>query len=257
MKKYGVNELSKLSGVTIRALHHYDTIGLLKPAERTEVGYRYYGEEELLRLQQILFYKELGFSLKEIESVLSSSDFDLVQALHEHKAHLSKKRKRIGVLLKTIDTTIEYITNNKINMKPERLYEGLPKEMGTSIRDEAIEKFGEEKVKRSEEELVKLNESDYSMLKEKLQGTTEELFKLQNQNHKSFEVQWLIKQHYEIIRKFWGTHKSSDNQAQMYTGLGRLYTTDERYTTMEGKPRPEFAEFLRKAMEHFTKYHLK
>lgn len=257
MKKYGVSALSKLSGITIRTLHHYDKIGLLQPTGRTEVGYRYYGEAELLQLQQILFYKELGFSLKEIESVLNNSDFDLVQALKEHKTQLSKKRKRIEVLLKTIDNTIEYITNTKLNMKPEKLYEGLPKEMGISIRDEAIEKFGAEKIKKSEEELLKLNASDYAKLKDKLQGTTEKLFKIRNQDHKSFEVQWLIKQHYEIIRKLWGTYDSLENQAEMYAGLGTLYVEDERYTTMEETPQPEFAEFLSRAMEHFAKHHLK
>ena len=91
MKQYGVKELSDLSGVTVRTLHHYDKIGLLKPLNRTEAGYRFYGEEELLRLQQILFYKELDFSLKEIADLLDDPDFELIQALQSHRSELEAR----------------------------------------------------------------------------------------------------------------------------------------------------------------------
>lgn len=80
MKEYSVKGLSKIAGVSVRTLHHYDKIGLLKPAIRTEARYRLYGENELLKLQQILFYKELDFSLNEIINILNDPDFDLMKA---------------------------------------------------------------------------------------------------------------------------------------------------------------------------------
>jgi len=146
MKQYGVKELSDLSGVTVRTLHHYDKIGLLKPLNRTEAGYRFYGEAELLRLQQILFYKELDFSLKEISDLLDDPDFDLIQALKSHRSALEDRRKRIAELLHTIDHTIKHLNTGEIMSKPEKLYEGLPKELGTTQRQEAIDAYGKEAV---------------------------------------------------------------------------------------------------------------
>lgn len=142
-------------------------------------------------------------------------------------------------------------------MEPKKLYEGLPKEMGTTIRQEAIEKYGLEAITKSEQELLQLGEADYVRLKEKLEKITLELFKLRNEEPKSTEVQWLIKQHYEIIRKFWGTETLEDKQADAYAGLGQTYVDDERFTVMENKPQPEFAQFLKLAMAHFAKRYLK
>mgnify|MGYP000865807544 FL=1 len=106
MKKYSAKGLSKLAGVSVRTLHHYDEIGLLKPAIRTEAKYRLYGENELLKLQQILFFKELDFSLKEIIDILDDPDFDLTVALESHKQALISKQERISVMLNTIEKTV-------------------------------------------------------------------------------------------------------------------------------------------------------
>src|SRR5436190_4424109 len=106
---YTVKKLSELSGVTIRTLYFYEEIGLLKPAYYGSNGYRYYEEKELLQLQQILFFKELGFTLKQIQKVVGKSDFDQLAALHSHKKALSKEWEKIGLLLKTIDKTINHL----------------------------------------------------------------------------------------------------------------------------------------------------
>src|SRR3989338_3525433 len=98
---YTVKKLSELSGVTIRTLHFYEEIGLLKPAYYGSNGYRYYEEKELLRLQQIMFFKELGFSLKQIQKVRERSDFDQLQALYSHKRALIQEKEKIGQLVKT------------------------------------------------------------------------------------------------------------------------------------------------------------
>src|SRR5688572_8269383 len=102
-KQYSVKQLAKLAGVSVRTLHLYDQLGLLKPAVRTEARYRLYGEPELLRLQQILFYKELGLPLQEIGEILDDPDFDLVKALGDHRKALQEQGKKIKVLLGTID----------------------------------------------------------------------------------------------------------------------------------------------------------
>jgi|GEM_PF-133861 len=124
MKQYTVNQLAKLSGVTIRTLRFYDEIGLLKPAFVAENGYRYYRENELLLLQQILFFRELGFELKQIQDILKQSDFDRQAALQSHKKTLKQEIKRLQTLLITIDKTINHLQGAKM-MSEKELFYGL------------------------------------------------------------------------------------------------------------------------------------
>lgn len=256
MKNYGVKELTKLSGVSVRTLHYYDKIGLLKPLNRTEAGYRFYGEKELLRLQQILFYKELDFPLKEIIELLDDPTFNLVAALENHKSALKARQKRISNLLVTIDHTIHQLKNGEIMSKPEKLYEGLPKEFGTTHRQKAMDKYGKETIEQSEKELLKLGKDGFKQLQVEFEKVTHELFLLHKEAPGSSKVQELIKQHYELIRKFWGTSHKKDKQGTAYAGLGQLYVSDERYTMVNGEAQPEFAFFLKEAMSHFAKNQL-
>src|SRR4026207_514156 len=99
---YTVKKLAKISGVTVRTLHFYDEVGLLKPAYYGSNGYRFYEEEQLLILQQILFYRELGFDLKQIQKGLGRTDFDKIEALTSHRKVLEKDLVRTRKLIKTI-----------------------------------------------------------------------------------------------------------------------------------------------------------
>ena len=247
-KNYRVKELTKMSGVSARTLHYYDQIGLLKPLNRTQGGYRCYGRQELLRLQQILFFKELDFPLKEIIELLDHPNFDLMKALHNHRTALKLRKKRIVKLLATIDKTIHQLNNQKMMSKPEMLYEGLSKEFGTSYRKEAMDKFGTDKVVGSEKELLSLGKEGFGMLKKELEQINAELFDHRHEKPESEPIQKLISQHYVIIRKFWGTSKLEDKQAEAYAGLGQLYVNDERYTMVDGIPQAEYAVFLQKAI---------
>ena len=103
---YTVKGLAKLSGVSVSMLHFYDEIGLLKPFSRGQNGYRYYGESELLTLQQILFYRELDIPLNEIGVLLKSQDFDNLQSLKKHKTVLLQTINHKQRLVQTIDQTI-------------------------------------------------------------------------------------------------------------------------------------------------------
>lgn len=107
-KAYTVKKMAEMSGVSVRTLHHYDNIGLFSPSYVGENGYRYYEEKDVLKLQQILFFRELGFKLKDISSI--GPNFDHVHALKVHREALLKKNQRLLQLVHTIDRTI-----NKIN----------------------------------------------------------------------------------------------------------------------------------------------
>ena len=90
-----MRRLAKLAGVSVRTLHHYDQIGLLRPSTRTAAGYRLYGEDDLARLQQVLFFKELDFRLADIQKILDSPSFDRAQALEEHRRLLERRVLRL------------------------------------------------------------------------------------------------------------------------------------------------------------------
>ena len=105
---YTVAKLAQLSGISVRTLHWYDEIGLLKPAYHGSNGYRYYEEEQLLTLQQILFFRELGFELKQIQKILGRTDFDQIVALRSHRQVLQKNLERTQKLIKTIDKTSKH-----------------------------------------------------------------------------------------------------------------------------------------------------
>jgi len=106
MKAYTISQLAKMAGVSVRTLRHYDQIGLLKPSSRTEAGYRLYERQDLLRLQQILFFRELDFPLSEIQDILDDPAFDQVQALEGHRRRLERRMARLTQLLRTLDKTL-------------------------------------------------------------------------------------------------------------------------------------------------------
>jgi DNA-binding transcriptional MerR regulator len=99
MKELTVKQLAAISGVTVRALHHYDEIGLLEPASVGANGYRYYGRKELLRLQRILFHRDLGVPLNAIAELLDLEGEDQIAVLRQHRGKLQAERERYAVLI--------------------------------------------------------------------------------------------------------------------------------------------------------------
>ena len=253
---YSVKQIARLAGVSVRTLHLYDKMGLLKPAIRTRAGYRQYGQAELLRLQQILFYRELDMPLKAIAEILNDPNFDLTKALASHKIALRVRRDRLSTLLKTIDKTIMNLKNKTMN-NAEELYEGMPKEQAASWRREAIDKWGEDTVRRSEKALLEMDKLDLDQLKADQKDIVHQLLLLNNKAPESDEVQEQIARHYANIRSFWGVSDPTDLKAETYKGLAELYVADERYTASDGKTDLEFASFMRKGMLYFAEHNLR
>ncbi|ANH81576.1 hypothetical protein A8C56_11855 [Niabella ginsenosidivorans] len=247
MKQLSVKELANAAGVTVRTLHVYDKTGLLKPAIRTDKKYRYYGQAELLRLQQILFYKELGLTLAEISSLLDTPDFDVIKALTGHKKALRKKQARIAKMIATIDKTILNL-KGKIKMTHKELYNGLPKEQALQWRKEALEKWPGQ-VKHSEKMLLNMSKAEFAELQDNFRQVNNRLALLSDEDPKSDPVQHEIRKHYQCILKFWGKSK---NIATAYKGLGSLYVSDNRYAMINGEGSLRFAQFLNEAMSYFA-----
>ena len=141
MKMLTVKQVAKISGVSVRALHHYDEIGLLKPASIGRNGYRYYGRDELLRLQQILLHRELDIPLGDIRALLDDPDFDQLEALRAQRDKLAAEARRYARLVRTIDRTIADL-NGESAMRNAELYKGISAEKQAEYEKWLIEKYG-------------------------------------------------------------------------------------------------------------------
>ena len=242
-RRYTVKELAGLAGVTVRTLHLYDKIGLLKPSVRTEKKYRLYGSEELFRLQQILFYKELDLPLRDIIDILDDPDFDLIKALEGHKSALMSKKKNISQMLATVEKTILNL-KGKIKMTHEELYAGLPKEKAAQWRKFAQEKWPGQ-VEHGEKMLLEMSKEEFIKLQEGFKTNMEALANLRHRSPESDEVHNEKAKHYHYIQQFWG---KCEIIGEGYKGLGQLYVDEPLYTTVGGKADENFAAFMRDAM---------
>src|SRR3984893_14914549 len=139
---YTVKQVAAMSGVSVRALHFYDETGLLKPPYDGANGYRFYEEPQLLTLQQILFYRELGFELKQIKRILGRADFEKLSALESHRKVLKKNLTRTRTLIETIDKTIQHLKGTK-KMKSEEMFVGFSVAAGKDRLGEHIKLGGE------------------------------------------------------------------------------------------------------------------
>jgi len=248
---YTVKKLSAISGVTVRTLHFYEEEGLLKPAYYGSNGYRYYEEKELLQLQQILFFKELGFSIKQIRKVVGRSDFDQLAALYSHRQGLEREREKIGQLLKTIDKTIKHIKGS-IKMEDKEIFEGL------TIVTKAT---GHESYFAAEE--IVLNNVKKQHVENQDKSYHQNISKIANDiNRKivdcmkkglkpdSDEVQRLIKSHHAFAEQFYTITK------EVYRALAQLNQEHPAFRAQLDAIHPKLAPFMAKAMKLFAEREL-
>ncbi len=150
--EYTVQKLGQLAKVSTRTLRYYDEIGILKPARINSSGYRIYGQAEVDRLQQILFYRELGVSLDRIKEIITDPSFDKAKALAEHRAQLLDKRRQLDLLIANVEKTIA-LTEGRATMTDKEKFEGFKQR----LIDENEKKYGKEireKIRRRYHELV-------------------------------------------------------------------------------------------------------
>lgn len=249
---YTVNKLAKLSGVSVRTLHFYDEIELLKPAYYGENNYRYYEEEQLLMLQQILFFRELGFSLGDIQRIISSDDFNRIEALESHRNVLRQNLDRTQNLLKTIDKTIAHL-KGEMKMKTEEFYYGFDSEKQKQFEKELVKKgvLSQEFVNECKEIRKDWSEEDKAnFLREGEEINRAFVVAIQKQlKASSNEVQALVRRQYAWITLHWTPTKEE------YIALGQLYQTPE-FKKFYDHHHPELLMFLVEAMKIFAEREL-
>lgn len=236
-----VKKLAAISGVSVRTLHFYDEAGLLKPAYYGANGYRFYEEPQLLRLQQILFYRELGFELKQIKRILDRGDFEKVEALKSHRQQLQQKLARTSRLIVTIDKTIEHLKGKK-KMKSEEMFIGFSPEEQARHERYLTDRFGDpvkEEITRSKAKVKNWTRADWEKSGGAFAQICRDLVMAMKEQHaeESPAVQAIIRRHYDWLRQFWQPNRQS------YAGYSQLLLDSElrqAYAVHDAKL-PEFA----------------
>jgi len=249
--EYTVQKLGQLAGISTRTLRFYDEIGILKPAKASSSGYRIYGQAEVNRLQQILFYKELGFCLESIKEIITAPSFNAAEALKEHREKLFEKRKRLDLLIANVEKTIA-LNEGRMAMTDKEKFKGFKKKLiddneqkyGKEIR----EKYGDDKINKSNEKLKNMTPEDYeevTRLGNEVTATLAEAFK-------TGDPATDIAQRAADLHKQWLTYFWSEYSKEAHAGLAQMYVDDQRFKVYYDEKQPGTAEFLRDAIHIYT-----
>ena len=243
--RYTVNKLATLAGISVRTLHYYDEIGLLKPSVVANNGYRYYEDRELIRLQQILFFRELEFSLDDIKRMLNRPDFSVIDALKDQKKLMRLKQKRLDGLIYSIDKTIRTMTS-KQKITDDELYDAFKDHDVKQYQDEVKERWGNtDAYKQSMKKVGKMTKKEMEQLKEDGKKHTAAIADAMDKGIASPEVQALIKKSHEGINFFY------DCSLEMFRNLGKMYVDDPRFAANYEKVRSGLAIFMRDAIAYY------
>lgn len=227
--RYTPSQLARLSGVSVRTLHHYDHIGLLVPA-RTTNGYRSYSPTDVARLQQILLMRDMGMDLANIAQMLDDPAYDQVASLRRHLKSLRERRAQIDVLIATVEKTIDSLEGDKTMTDKER-FEGLKREAieqnERTYGVEARERFGDNVIDAANERLLVLDETAWNDLS-KLEAAIKEQLRLAlaTGDASGAEADALVRMHARWVSAHWPEGSFS---LEAYRGLADGYLADQRF----------------------------
>ena len=243
--KLKINEVAKLTGISVRTLHYYDEIDLLHPSEVTEVGYRLYDEESLERLQQVLFFRELSFPLKEIKNILSNPAFDKHKALENHKKLLLLRRNRLNDLIYLVDNTLR----GEINMSFQEFDMSQIEDAQNKYAQEAKERWGSTDAYASSERKTKgYRPEDWARINAESEEIYSGFVANLEKEPSAPEVQKLVSDWQEYI-----TRNYYDCTKEILAGLGKMYVYDERFTENIDKHGKGLAAFISRAIAYYCK----
>lgn len=243
---YTVKAVAEMASVSIRALHHYDHIGLLRPAAVSPAGYRLYAEADLERLQQVLFFRELGFGLGEIKMIMSSPRYDRSAALREHRRLLLEKRQRLDKLIRSVERTIESMEGGN-TVSNREMFEGFDQKQIDAWTDEARERWGPENVDESLRRTAHYQKSDWEALYAEMGDLTSKIADGMDRGAADPAVQAQVGRWHRLIDE-----RFYECPLEVFRGLGDLYVTDPRFTATYEKVRPGLAAFMREAMHLYA-----
>ena len=252
--EYTIGEISKLSGVSKRALRYYEEYKLLIPSRLDSNGYRLYGKREIERLQHILFYKELGISLDKIYDILSDENFNSENTLKEHLQSLILKREQINLLILNVEKTILELQGEVIMKDKEKFIgfkENIIKKNEEDYGEELRGKYGDVVVDNANMKIKNMDENKYK----KAQNLSDQLNNMLKEAYITGDAGGDLAQkccslHKEWLLCFWETSYYSK---EAHLGLAQMYVSDKRFKKHYDKIFPGCAEFLLKSLTIYLK----
>lgn len=243
---FTVKQLARLAGVTPRALRHYDQIGLLKPSRLGENGYRYYGDESLPRLQQILFYRELDIPLEEIRKIVGRHDFDILAALEGHKSELEKRIARLRRLIETVNQTILHIKGEQM-MNSKQMFAGFSEAEQDKMAAEAEAMYDPEIVRESNRKWKAYSAQQKQAILDQGNRIYTEIVAAMPAGADSPVAQALIARWYQYMSdSFWRPN------LEQLLALADGYVNDPRFRATFDAMHPQLAEFMRDAVNVYA-----
>ena len=243
---FTVKQLSKMAGITPRTLHYYDEIGLLKPSRVGANGYRYYGEESLLRLQQILLYRQMDMPLASIQKIMGRRDFDVLNALEGHKQELHKRIAQMERLVITVEDTILHLKGKK-EMSQKQLFEAFSEEQQAEYEQEALRLYDPAIVKASNKKWKSYTAADKQRIADEGNAVYQGFLASMPKGPASPEAQAAVKAWRKHMDYFW-----TPNEEQLL-GLADGYNDDPRFKANFDKVDPNLAAFVRQAVKMYLK----
>lgn len=249
--EYTVQKLGNLAGVSTRTLRYYDDIDLLKPARKSSSGYRIYGQQEVDKLQHILFYRELGLELEQIKTIVNDPDFDYAEALEEHRKKLIAKRMQLDLLITNVEKTIS-AKKGESTMTDKEKFEGFKQKMvndneekyGSEIRSE----YGDELVNQSNAKMLNMSKEQYqefTRLEQQVLLSLADAVKTEDPS--SDTAQQTADLHRQWLGFTWPSYSK-----EAHRGLAEMYVADERFAAYYDKAHPGAAQFLHDAIVIYT-----
>ncbi len=242
---YTVGQLSKIAGITIRALRYYDKLGILKPSSIGGNGYRYYDDQNLIILQEIMLYRELDLSLEQIKNILGSRDFEVLPALLNHKENILNRIDRLNILVGTIDQTISHL-KGEINMNKNQLFSGFSEEEQERYAAEAENLYDKETVRQSNRKWKSYSDQEKKRILDEGKAIYKEMVNEITAGPASSKVQALVERWRQHMNYFWTP------DLDQLVGLAALYNDDPRFKANYDLMHPELASFMLKAVTYYV-----
>jgi len=249
---YTVGEVARLAGITVRTLHHYDEIGLLQPGGRSRAGYRLYDDPDLETLREILFYRELGFSLADIQRSVNDPDRDRLSNLCRQRDLLFAQLGRVEGLIGAIDAAIQSHETG-VTMKPDDMFEVFGDFDPGEHTAEVEERWSGPRLEESRRRTSSYRKQDWETIKAESEGILRgfNAAKQASEAPESPVAMQLAEDHRLHIDRWF--YPCSHEQ---HANLGMLYVTDDRFSKFWEKVEPGMAEYVRDAIEANAIAHL-
>jgi DNA-binding transcriptional MerR regulator len=241
-----VGQVAAFAGVTVRTLHHYDDIGLLAPGERSHAGHRRYSDDDLDRLQQILFYRELGFPLEEVAALLDDPDADPRAHLRRQHELLTARIERLQKMAAAVEHAME-ARRMGMNLTPEERFEVFGDKDPEQYAEEAEQRWGDtEAYAESQRRVATYTKEDWKRLQAEVDDWSERYAALvaAGESPDGEAATGLAEEHRQHISRWF-----YDCPYEMHRCLGDMYVSDERFKAFYDSMHPNLAEHLRGAIK--------